>query len=175
MREANPKVYRPPYWKVSVTLSILMLIAGLYLLIGHILRLAGLSLVVIPGRSVFGTFFLLAVGIPLFFSSTRKRILIYPDRLEYYAMGYRIRVAWADVVKVEKPEIPWWMHLRGGTRRIGEWLVLRRAFMSGSWWAKAWLRFSGYGQLVPITDFGLNWRESELGDDIRQYAPQLDI
>jgi hypothetical protein len=87
-------------------------------------------------------------------------------------MAYRIRVAWADILKIGTPDEPRWFPKR---RYIAEHLVLRRTFVAGSWWAKAWLRFSGYGQLIPIIDFGLDWRESELGDDIRRYAPQLGL
>jgi hypothetical protein len=174
VRQATPKVYRPPYWKVSLVLSILILIAGLLLLIYDLMRYPELDLISFIGHLGLILLYVGFLGIPLLLDALQKRILIFPDRLEYYAITYHIRVTWSDIEKVTRPKRPWWLRMRGHGQ-IVEWLVLRRALLTGSPWAKAWLRFSGYGQLIPITDFGLDWQESELGNDIRRYAPQLDI
>jgi hypothetical protein len=40
---------------------------------------------------------------------------------------------------------------------------------------KGWQSFCGYGKEVriPLEDFSRNWRDTELGQQIKQYAPHL--
>jgi hypothetical protein len=64
--------------------------------------------------------------------------------------------------------------VRHGRSRV-DGLVLRQSIFKAdrltTWGAK----LRGYDLVIPLQPFVWWWRESELGDDIRRYAPHLNL
>lgn len=163
------RIYRPRAWVLSVVF------AGVWT--GGTLLMSWLILPRAAMRHnwltpTLGIAFLMVVNIVYILVVNRVRIVISPNHFEYYGVGYRIRARWEDLVRVEHPRWPfWWRHKPINSDQ----LILRRSFIAGPGWIRAIIKFTGQSQIILIGHFDPWWRESALGDDIRFFAPQLEI
>lgn len=103
---------------------------------------------------------LLLLAVLLVRMSSAVRLEIRPDGLTYHQVGFTLQSDWQNVVRVQPIA-------------YGEALVLRQSGLVSTG------RFRRYGQinrqdhLIPLTPFGWWWRDSQLGQDVLRYAPQV--
>jgi hypothetical protein len=91
-----------------------------------------------------------------------EKIIVYPKEIQYQALGYTTNINWLGLK-------------RTGKSRQGAF-VLDGIFVPYSPEnIKIWLPgvFFKNGDFIPLSMFSDNWRDSELGQQIKQYAPHL--
>ncbi len=113
----------------------------------------------------------------------QTRLEVSPQGIVYYAPGYRVRSDWANIEGYAERVV--------GTQDV-ESLILREPGMELSRWMRigyslmpaasmaALVRgrvimpgtLDRYQDIIPVGLFADDWRNSELGDLIKQYAPQ---
>ena len=92
------------------------------------------------------------------------RLVVSPDGIEYYTPYQSIRTAWDDIESVGR--VPMFSF-------YGEGLFLRRPALRGKKWLNWDVRLMQLDRFVPLSPFLKQWRDSELGQDVRRYAPSL--
>jgi hypothetical protein len=128
------------------------------------------------------------------YGESRTCLITSPEGIEYQGFGFHVYTSWDNVDRVEiiprsqyalepdKAEIA--AYIRNRTKAIGrieaffpeaymECLVLRHPlFYEKKEWAKKMIRNqTGY---IPLLEFPW-WRNSELAQDIRQFAPHVGV
>jgi hypothetical protein len=91
------------------------------------------------------------------------RIITSPEGIEYHELAHSVTTTWDNVQRI------------GIVPGLGaaEGLLLRRPALQvrkGMAWA---VKEQVHGRIIPLTPFGLFWRESDLGEDIKRYAPHV--
>jgi hypothetical protein len=100
-----------------------------------------------------------------------EHIIVSEKGIEYYAPGVIFETGWKSIERISK----YW---RGGFRH--DCLVIDNSQIR----MKKWSFFGGRNlpmpfefvpkkTLIPLSGFSENWRDSELGQQIKQYAPYL--
>jgi hypothetical protein len=98
------------------------------------------------------------------YSAIQIRLVVSPEGVEYYQVGYSIKTTWDNVARVG--EIP-------VGRIMAEGLILYQpALFVNSWFASV-KYIQTRGKLIPLSLFKHDWLESELGQSIKKYAPHL--
>lgn len=92
------------------------------------------------------------------------RIVVSRDGIEYHGGLYIISTSWDNVVRIG--QIP-------SAFGMTEGLVLREPAMHASNWLCWLVRMNRIDHVIPLASFMWWWRDTELGDDIRRYAPHL--
>ncbi len=119
------------------------------------------------------TLCLLFAGISLY-AALYNRAIILDGGIEFYRFGYRILTTWDNIERIADAQMG---------RRRGEVLMLRQSALQVNKWL-AWSttieqRLEREGQFIPLERtiplFTLlsDWRNSELGQDIKRHAPRL--
>ena len=93
----------------------------------------------------------------------KEHIIISSDGIEYQTLVYAIKVSWEQVEMIKG-------HFQLMVRRTA--LVVNYS-NENVLWKK--LPFSLPSRFIPLSCFANNWRESELGQQIKQYAPHLFV
>ena len=103
------------------------------------------------------------VGLILLYSGFAIRLVVTEEGIEYQQVGYSVRTAWHKVLRI-------------GPARMGlvpsEALILADYSIRGAKWLSLISGMRPKGA-IPLSSFDLNWRTSEIGRAIRQYAPKL--
>lgn len=100
-----------------------------------------------------------------------EHVVVSEKGIEYYAPGVIFEADWNSIEKISK-------HWRNGFRH--DCLVIDNSQVR----IKKWSLFFGRNfptpfelvprkTLIPLSGFSENWRDSELGQQIKQYAPHL--
>lgn len=115
----------------------------------------------------------------------RIRLELSPEGIEYHTLGWSIQTSWDNVVGVEQVRYP--------RQAPVEALLLKAPASRRSWWLDSflflqplmyvvallngrpshWLNMAAYEQSIPIGYFDPAWTSGPLGNNLRQYAPQL--
>ena len=110
------------------------------------------------------------LGLIYAWAAAVERIQIYPDRLEYHSTGFYVTAYWANIHGVLQP---WWA-VKGRNWNLDR-LAIRRAQIHAPLWLRLLLQIIGYNHVIAIGNFDPLWRNSGLGEVIRQYVPHLDV
>ena len=107
-------------------------------------------------RSTFAVIFALVTLSEFFYT----RLTLSPAGIEYHTTGGYVRARWDEVTRAgEKREFPWY------------WF--KGVFVTPSFTPPRFLRLSGKEKFIPLGVFVKNWQDSELGQIVRQRAPQI--
>jgi hypothetical protein len=98
------------------------------------------------------------------YSAIQIRLVISPEGIEYYQVGYSVKTTWNNVARVG--EIP-------AGRIMAEGLILYEQALFVDNWLSGVKYIQTRGKLIPLSLFKRDWLESELGQDIKKYAPHL--
>jgi len=106
-------------------------------------------------------FFLLFLG--AIYNIWNQHVVISENEIVYWRLGLEFKTAWEDF------------------ETIGNYLFQEGLFVDKSqikirtWFLGTIETYIGFGQnvFIPISFFSNNWRNSELGQQIKQYAPHL--
>jgi hypothetical protein len=99
-----------------------------------------------------------------------EHVAISEKGVEYSAPGINFEVHWSDVEKLSK-------HWRFGFQHecllVGNSKVRVKKWWGGNFGIPTPMNFWTDKTIVPLSCFSENWRDSELGRQIKQYAPHL--
>jgi len=98
------------------------------------------------------------------YSAIQIRLVVSPEGVEYYQVGYSVKTTWDNVARVG--EIP-------AGRIMAEGLILYQPALFVDSWLAGVKYIQTRGKLIPLSLFKRDWFESELGQDIKKYAPHL--
>ena len=98
------------------------------------------------------------------YSAAQIRLVISPEGVEYYQVGYSVRTTWKNVARIG--EIP-------AGRLMAEGLILYESGLSVAELFSKVKYIQTRGQVIPLSLFKRDWVESGLGQEIRMYAPHL--
>jgi len=98
------------------------------------------------------------------YSAIQIRLVISPEGIEYYQVGYSVRTTWNNLARIG--EIP-------AGRIMVEGLILYEPALFVDTWLSGVKYIQTRGQLIPLSLFKRDWLNSELGQDIKKYAPHL--
>ena len=98
------------------------------------------------------------------YSAIQIRLVISPEGIEYYQVGYSVKTTWSNVARVG--EIP-------AGRIMAEGLILHEPALFVDNWLSGVKYIQTRGKLIPLSLFKRDWLDSNLGQDIRKYAPHL--
>jgi len=114
-------------------------------------------------------FGVISIGI-IFFSIKNiisEHITLSQDGIEYHRLGLTFNTKWENVRELETQWFPPFEHegisLDPDQIRITEW------------WSGNYTGYGGWSRksFIPLSKFSENWRDSELGQQIKQHAPHL--
>lgn len=94
------------------------------------------------------------------------RLVISPDGIEYCTPYHRIPTTWDNIKSIGR--IPMFTS-------YGEGLFLRQPALQGNKWLNWNARLMQLDRFIPLSPFAEQWRDSELGQDVRRYAPYLFV
>jgi hypothetical protein len=106
---------------------------------------------------------------PHYYKAQHGRFVTLPDGIEYYAPYYSIRTTWDNIESIGRT--------LGGM--YGYWhfevegFLLHQSALQGNKWLNWPTRLVHLDRFVPVSPFAKQWRDSELGQDVRRYAPHL--
>jgi len=112
---------------------------------------------------VYGAFILIAA----FKNIAGEKIEISGKGIEYHRLGLTFNTKWENVRELETQWFPPFEQegilLDPDQIRITEW------------WSGNYTGYGGWGRksFIPLSKFSETWRDSELGQQIKQYAPHL--
>lgn len=97
------------------------------------------------------------------FRINHEKILLSPNGIDYRAFAYEVSAEWNELKMIEKDpallsNLEW---IITDSKKIKNKLLL--------WQLLRWERRN----YIPVYLFAENWRDSELGQQIKQYAPHL--
>ena len=100
----------------------------------------------------------------LYWQATRARLEVSSAGIAYFGMGYSIRSTWDNIAACgEKSR---------GLLPAEEALVLHQSGLEfSSWIGVNRTRAVNVSSMIPVARFASDWRNSELGVLIKQYAP----
>lgn len=156
------RVHRPRWRQVIMT----VLITGVLLTFCPIVLVLatggeGVSLII----AFVGTFAVMAVY--FLYLSSRIRVITSPNGIEYHQQGYYLHATWENVESIGKVNF-------GRLEREG--LFVRNALMKTTSIYRILHGSAVYdvrSRFIPFTPLMPDWRDSELGLDILQYAPHV--
>ena len=100
-----------------------------------------------------------------FYKVANEHIIVSENGIEYHSPGTVVEANWKGI---EKIAYRWHDYLRV------ECLVVDAANFKIKNWSSFERNFPAFSSTnFPLSCFAENWRESELGEQIRQYAPHL--
>ncbi len=98
------------------------------------------------------------------YSAIQIRLVISPEGVEYYQVDYSVKTTWNNVARVG--EIP-------AGRIMVEGLILYESAIFVDSWLSGVKYIQTRGKLIPLSLFKREWLDSELGQNIKKYAPHL--
>jgi hypothetical protein len=96
------------------------------------------------------------------YALTREKLILTSNQISYQTFGLFINVPWNEIEGIKND--PAWI------RRNIECLFFDKNFAKTSW---LWFYSLQDKNLIPLTIFDENWRNSDLGQKLKQYAPHL--
>jgi len=108
--------------------------------------------------------FVSCLALLMAYSAVQIRLIISPDGVEYYQVGYSVRTSWDNVARIG--EIP-------AGRIIAEGLILYEPALFVDKMFSGVKYIQTRGQVIPLSLFIHDWVDSELGQEIKKYAPHL--
>ena len=108
--------------------------------------------------------FVSCLAILMAYSAVQIRLVISPEGIEYYQVGYSVRTTWENVERIG--EIP-------AGRIMAEGLILYEHALFVEHWLTGLKYIQTRSQVITLSLFRRDWLNSELGQDIRKYAPHL--
>jgi hypothetical protein len=105
---------------------------------------------------------------------TSEHIVLSDTRIEYHRVGLTFNVNWENI---EEINMHWSIPLSIPLKQEG--LYIDQSLIKiTEWWSGSYLSYGGYGgwgrkSFIPLSIFSENWRDSELGQQIKEYAPHL--
>ncbi|MFZ5877745.1 MAG: hypothetical protein ACOY0R_00070 [Chloroflexota bacterium] len=105
---------------------------------------------------------MLLLAVEKIIDSYVQKIIITPQEITFQSLGMVVTVKWNDAQRIDTYQYTNWPQDCICAPR-------NKAVIKG------WQSFCGYGKEVriPLEDFSRNWRDTELGQQIKQYAPHL--
>lgn len=100
------------------------------------------------------------------YSAIQIRLVISPGGVEYYQVGYSVRTTWDNVARIG--EMP-------AGRITAEGLILREPALYVDRLFSGVKYIQTRSQLIPLSLFKRDWVDSELGQEIKKYAPHLFV
>lgn len=100
----------------------------------------------------------------LVYSAVQIKLVTSPEGIAYYQVGYSVSTTWDNLARIE--DIP-------AGRITVEGLILHEPALYVDKWLSGAKYIQSRGQLIPLSFFGRDWLNSELGDDLKRYAPHL--
>jgi hypothetical protein len=98
------------------------------------------------------------------YSAIQIRLVISPNGIEYYQVGYGVRTSWDNVARIG--EIPAGLIMAEGLILYEPALFVGKLFSGVKY-------IQTRGQVIPLSLFKRDWVDSELGQQIKRYAPHL--
>ena len=131
-----------------------------------------------------GAIWLLILGVLVYLGIRRVRLLIGPEGMVYYSLGYAIHAPWPEVIGFgDAPTRTGTMHgllLRRPTVELASWLQagqriqpllgLLSLVVPGM---SLQVHAETIPLVIPVADFAADWQHGPLGDELRRYAPQV--
>jgi hypothetical protein len=105
-------------------------------------------------------FYSAALATPKLFNAFRMKITISDECIRYEAIGINIDAKWSDIVEIRKYGARF---LDQEAIVVQKWNVKRNAFGT----------IMQFPNRIPIHYFSKNWRNSKLGQQIKQHVPHL--
>lgn len=90
-------------------------------------------------------------------------IKIASDKIYYRTFGYIVEIEWSHIKRIGKYKNLFWKY---------EGLYLSKSEGTVTVWFPG-VRFDRSEVFIPLSIFAENWRDSELGQQIKQHAPHL--
>jgi hypothetical protein len=138
-------------------IGILFLARGIYLISVRSNPTTGMSFIFLAGL------FLLSIWLTAETFKT-TRLVLSPERLEFYSPGLVLTTSWDNLERIGSVST-----LLGSAKSDN--LVLRAAaIQKTAWWFKLLRKHPEH--VIPMSMFS-NWRGSEIGQEIKRYAPHL--
>jgi hypothetical protein len=133
--------------------------------VGSFVLFAGLAIFAVLLRlpSLF-VVFVSCLAILMAYSAVQIRLVISPEGIEYYQVGYSVRTSWSNVARIG--EIP-------AGRIMAEGLILYEPALFVDKLLSGVKYIQTRGQVIPLSLFKRDWVDSELGHEIKKYAPHL--
>jgi len=110
-------------------------------------------------------------GIPILFISfkniTSAHVILSDNGIEYHRLGLTFNVKWENIEKIGiYYPIPY---------RLEGLFVDHSLIKLKEWWLGTFAIYGGWGRraFIPLSSFSNNWRDSLLGQQMKQYAPEL--
>ncbi len=148
---SNSRSNRKVYYRPNQVSS--FIIAAVLTIFAFLLQVPPLSAVIVS-----------CIAILMAYSAIQIRLVTSPEGIEYYQVGYSVRTTWDNLAQIGA--IP-------AGRIMVEGLILREPALFVDKWLAGVKYIQTRGQLIPLSLFKRNWLDSELGEDIRKYAPHL--
>lgn len=131
--------------------------------------------------AILGAVLLFALGLTAWLL-TRTRLEVSSDGITYYAIGYRVRSTWPNVIgcgdRLQGALSYESLILREPGLELSVWMRISDALMPVLQIAAVAQgeipspdRLSRYADNIPVALFEQNWRSGELGRLVRRYAP----
>ena len=98
------------------------------------------------------------------YSAVQIRLVISSEGVEYYQVGYSVRTTWSNVARIG--EIPAGKIMAEGLILHEPALFVDRIFSGVNY-------IQTRGQVIPLSLFKRDWVDSDLGQEIKKYAPHL--
>lgn len=111
---------------------------------------------------IYLTLFFLFFGLFLLYRSYFERVVISSTGIQYYVFGYSIRTDWEKLMRMKGQlgRDPDDFYLIYSMDNVQKWFWLPKFLIPRK-------------KTVPFHLFSNNWRDSELGQQIKQHAPHL--
>jgi hypothetical protein len=108
----------------------------------------------------------LFIGITTFLAALRMRLVLSTQGIEFHHSSFSLYASWSDAARIDR--------VMFGRSRV-DGLVLRQSSLRADRLTRWTLKLWGQDLEIPLQPFSWRWRTSELGDDLRRYAPQLGL
>jgi hypothetical protein len=131
-----------------------------------------------------GAVWLLILGVLVYLGIRRVRLLVGPEGLVYYNLGYALQAPWSEVIGFgDAPAGTGTMHgllLRQPTVELAPWLQAGqrlRPLLGLLSLVVPGMRLQVHAEtiplVIPVADFAADWQHGPLGDELRRYAPRV--
>jgi hypothetical protein len=108
--------------------------------------------------------FVSCLALLMAYSAVQIRLVISPEGVEYYQVGYSVRTSWDNVARIG--EIP-------AGRIMAEGLILDEPALFIDRLFSGIKYIQTRGQVIPLSLFKRDWVNSDLGQEIKRYVPHL--
>ena len=112
---------------------------------------------------IYGSFILLTS----FKNIVSEKIVISDKGIEYHRLGLTFNIKWENI---EEINTHWSVPFKQEGLYIDPDLI-----RITEWWSGSYKAYGGWGRkaFIPLSKFSEDWRNSQLGQQIKQYAPHL--